>query len=251
LKSQLFDRRLVVNVDGYLTDFTNIDEGYDLINSSGTIENAFLNAGAARIEGFEGDFTARPTDHWTIYGTTSYTGAVFTKYNAIYPWAQTETTLTGSTVSLVPPSVKFEPCNIPGQPGLTCFNAAGEPFVLPPWQYSIGTRYELPVSDWGRLALQIDWTWHSRTPETMLGADPVLPASLRDPFYASQGNLNGRLQLDLPGQKAYVAVYVTNMLDNIARTIPFDLAPLGIATTQVLPPRMFGIEFHKAFGSGE
>jgi iron complex outermembrane recepter protein len=238
LKSQLFDNRLVVNIDGYLTNYKDIVEGEDLVNAAGTLENIFLNAATAQIKGVEFDFTARPTEAWTVYGTASYIDANFNKYTADYPWG----------VALAK-TLGFTTCSTDG---FCTFNASGEPFSVPPFQFSIGSRYEIPVSSWGRLSGELDWTWHARIPETTLNSDPELPPALLSEALSSEGTLNGRIQLDIPQYKASVAVFATNLTNNVYRTGIFSLASaLGFATATVTPPLMFGVEFHKSFGNGE
>jgi iron complex outermembrane receptor protein len=233
LKSALFDKRLILNIDAYDTEYQNKVEAVSIINAAGTLETIFENAASARIKGFEADFNARPAAGLSIYGTLSYLDARFTKYpNATNPY------LSGDPIACVPAAI--------------CVNAAGLQFRNPPWQYSVGGRYEHDVASWAELSGELDWHWVSAIPQNALTADPVVPAALTNEFHSAQGSLNGRLQLSVPSQHLSVALFATNLTNNVYRSEGLDLAaPLGFITALVSEPRTFGIEIHMSFGPGE
>ncbi len=233
LKSVLFDRRLVLNVDGYVTDYQNKVEAVSIINGEGTLETIFSNAAQARITGFEGDFSARPVEGLSLYGTLSYMDARYTRYpNATDPF------LSGNPATCMPADI--------------CVNASGLQFNSPPWQYSLGGRYEHDVGSMARLSGELDWHWYSATPQNVLNVDPALPPALVNELLAAQGSLNGRLELAVPKYRFSVALFATNLLNNVYRVEGLDLTgPEGFLTAHVSEPRMFGVEIHKSFGPGE
>jgi iron complex outermembrane receptor protein len=227
LKSELFDHRLRVNLDGYVTYYTNKQESESLVNAEGTLEDFVVNAATARITGFEGDFQANPVAGWTIYGTVSYLDGVFTDFpNAVYPFP-----CAGS-------------CPYPA-------NAAGQKFDEPPWQYSLGSRYDHDLGP-GRAALELDWTWRDALPRTNLNFDPLVPAALDSQFREAVGLLNGRLDYTLPKQQLTFSLFATNMLNKHYQVNALDLlSAFGFVTGFTQPPAMYGLQIKKTFGPGD
>ncbi len=72
LKTDLFDRKVQFNIDGFLIDWK------DMQTSAMTLNRAFgfiTNAGAARIKGIEADMTARPVQGLTLQANASLMSA--------------------------------------------------------------------------------------------------------------------------------------------------------------------------------
>jgi iron complex outermembrane receptor protein len=71
-KSEWFAHRLVLNVDGYLSDYKQIQLSEFLPPPLGDGGTVVVNAGHVRIEGIEADFQARPLSGLQIDGGASY-----------------------------------------------------------------------------------------------------------------------------------------------------------------------------------
>lgn len=77
VKTTLFDGRLVVNADGYLADYTNLQVN---AYNQALLEYITANAGVARVPGAEVEVFADPL-HWlSVKGSYSYMGAYYTHY---------------------------------------------------------------------------------------------------------------------------------------------------------------------------
>ncbi|MEA3176622.1 MAG: iron complex outerrane recepter protein [Gammaproteobacteria bacterium] len=74
LKSELFDRRLLVDVDGFYIAWKDIQ-----LLSNGAGFSYGTNGGTAKSEGIEANVSFRPIDRWTFEGTFSYVDAVLTE----------------------------------------------------------------------------------------------------------------------------------------------------------------------------
>ncbi len=76
LKTELFDRRLVVNTALYYMDWSRIQLSDDN-PATPVYDPIILNAGKAHSKGIEVEVTARPTDRWTLGGNLSVQDARF------------------------------------------------------------------------------------------------------------------------------------------------------------------------------
>ena len=74
LKSELLDRRLLVDVDGFYIAWKNIQ-----LLSNGAGFSYGTNGGTAKSEGVEANVSFRPIEHWTFEGTFSFVDAVLTE----------------------------------------------------------------------------------------------------------------------------------------------------------------------------
>jgi iron complex outermembrane recepter protein len=81
-KARLFDRRLEVNADLFLSDYTNYVV-VGLLPVNGIPIDVLHNAGAARIKGVEGDFTWRPVNDWTVSFNGEALSAKFVEINIL------------------------------------------------------------------------------------------------------------------------------------------------------------------------
>ena len=78
-KTQLFDRRLRLNADGFYYDYNNL-QVIQFVNLAQTI----VNGAKARLYGADVDFTAKVTDQFTLSGGLEAMHATFTSYpNAV------------------------------------------------------------------------------------------------------------------------------------------------------------------------
>ncbi|CAN5493289.1 TonB-dependent receptor [soil metagenome] len=75
-KSDLLDRRLVINASGFWYDYKDLQ--VTVIQNAVTVQT---NAAKARVKGFDFDISAAPIDNLTLQIGGTYTNAKYTKYN--------------------------------------------------------------------------------------------------------------------------------------------------------------------------
>ncbi len=222
VKSELFDRRLTLNLAAYTTDYQNKQESQVLPGPT----TVLTNAAAATIKGFEGEFNARLGGGLTLYGSLTYLDGQYDSYpNAL---------------------------NVNGD-AFNPVNGSGVDFADPRWRYSLGGRYQRTIGP-GQLGLQADWGWHDKQNLTPLSHDPAfgsasLPESLEQRLTGAVGLLNLRADYELPNSGWNVALFATNALDKHYQIMGLNQATTGIVTGITQAPRMFGIQLHKSFGA--
>jgi iron complex outermembrane receptor protein len=125
LKSLLFDRRLMLNVDVYQMNLNDFQEA--TVNQSGT---AFItdNAGDRRAQGFEMDAQFAPTEGLTFTASAAYLDAEFTDYPAGPCY-----------VGQTPDDPVKKTCNYKGK----------TPAFSPEWTGSLTGSYRHPLGDGG------------------------------------------------------------------------------------------------------
>ncbi|MDB5717278.1 MAG: TonB-dependent receptor-like protein, partial [Sphingomonas bacterium] len=147
LKSDLFDRRLRVNVAAFLSKYKGIQLG--LTNCTAITGAGFgapcalpVNAGDADIKGIEIETAIRPAEGFLIDSSVSY---LHFKYKRFGTFASTNpATGAVTTVSVGGPT------NING-PQFGDY----APYT-PKWKWSIGTQYEIGLGDAGSLTPRLD-----------------------------------------------------------------------------------------------
>ena len=245
----VWDMPIRANLDGYFTDYHNIQTLVTLPNvtvasvagggpctqaafnanacSGVTNDNVTLNAKTAHIYGVEWDFSIRPIPQITFDTSGSYLDAHYTDY-----------TYTPPPGYLLPSGTS---------------NLSGSPFPLPQWQLNQTLNYATGLHD--LLGVSIDdltftahYYWQSRYLANMTGFDP----SQRTGAY---GLLNLRMDLlNINNRNVDLSVFVDNVV-NTPACLPeyngvLNSAPnssFGIASTsgvlQCVPlaPRMAGL----------
>ena len=215
LKTELFDHRLRLNVDGFYTDYSNIQLTLDgcPIGCPTTSPFYYGNGGDARIEGFEAEAEFRPIPALMINASTGYTNFKYTSLN---------------------PAV-----NPLGDPsGLTLDSP--DPYT-PKWTANFGVQYDIGLDGLGVLTPRLDYSYRSTI---YFGADPNDPYG-KQPGYSI---VNARLTWRAPDGKLSVAAFVTNLGDTLYYTAKADeLNSFGTATGTIAPPREFGVTVRRAF----
>lgn len=233
IKSDWFDHRLRVNLAAFNTDYTNKQESTLVLNPlTGTSTRSLQNAASATLRGFEGEFSARPTDSLTLRATVSY---LWGKYDS-FPGA------------------------LPVTGGTTTVDASGERFADPPWTYSLGARYEVPVGP-GKFGVQADWSWTAGANPSPRLTNPAIPAAITNRLVAlctgsciggraSLGLLSGSLDYTIDDLGLKLSVFGTNLLNKKYQIAGADPSSLGgVITAFSTEPRMFGMTIRKSFGA--
>jgi iron complex outermembrane receptor protein len=125
-KSEFFDRRLRLNVDGYHDRYTNLQTRTARLFADGSAGITITNAATAVIEGVEAEADLRVLPGLTIHGATAYTDAHFLHF----------VDFTGDRTH--------------------------QPFPVPRWTGSLSGRYVRPMS-LGDVLFELDYDWKSTT----------------------------------------------------------------------------------------
>ena len=86
IKTDLFDRRLRLNLAGFYTNYRDIQVAQIYFTSRSGAEllvqgNTIINAAKAEIKGFEAEATALPVDGLTLTGSLAYLDAKYKKFD--------------------------------------------------------------------------------------------------------------------------------------------------------------------------
>jgi iron complex outermembrane receptor protein len=119
VKSQFLDRKVVLNLSGFYTDYKGIQLNFQ-VGTSPTLQNA----GNAHIYGLEAELQARPTPALTIGANLGYTHA---RYSSLSPF------VTGVTLASSLPKT-------------------------PEWKFTLSPVYTIDLSDHGKVLLSADYT---------------------------------------------------------------------------------------------
>ena len=138
IKSTLLERRLQLNAAAFRTNYNGIQ-----LNQQIGVSPTVANLGIARVQGFEIEAVAAPTDGLTINASVGY---VDSKYTYICGEAGVIRGFCKSNSAFVAPN--------PFQAGVK----AGDPLPKSPkWKFNISPRYEVAAGE-GKVVFIADWT---------------------------------------------------------------------------------------------
>ncbi len=124
VKSEFFDHKLRVNLDGYQDNYSNLQVQTALVGSDGQFVTVETNAATSTIRGMELEADAIIASGVSVHASTAFTDA---RYNQF-------TDVTG--------------------------DRRHEPFAVPKWMWSLSGKYVHPTSV-GDLFVQVDYDWKS------------------------------------------------------------------------------------------
>lgn len=144
IKTQFWDRRATLNVSAFRTDIQ--DYQATVTNGQlGVLRGYLANAGEVRSQGFEFDFSVRPSERFNAYLNGAYTDATYVKFvDAPCPpeLSGGTTVAAGQTAGApgAPGGLSPANCNISGQrlPGVS------------EWSFSFGAEVNAPVTFLGK-----------------------------------------------------------------------------------------------------
>lgn len=140
LKTQFFDRRLLLNLTGFRTRFN--DYQAQTFNSAVGLV-VLTSAGQVAIDGFELEFQARPFPQLSVSGGVTYLDARFSD-------VPNGPCFTGQTAA--------QGCITTN--GVSVQNLNGKPFInAPEWRFTIGGRFVQPITAAIEGYLQADYRW--------------------------------------------------------------------------------------------
>ena len=181
-KTQLWDRRVTLNLTAYRTDIT----GFQTTVTNGTIGvvRGYLANADVRIEGFEGELSLRPIDRFSAYSNFAYNGGTFRRFPDAPP-PPGSAGITAATVNL--------PANCIGTlAGFNDISGARSPGISK-CSLAWGCELNLPVGE-GEAHLGADASYRSpfssnATPSPFFVVDAYSIANLRA-GYRKGSNLN-------------------------------------------------------------
>lgn len=186
IKSELFDRRLRLNLAAYNTDYS--DMQLTLISCpqfvpSGARQNCSMtaNVGDARIRGVEVEAEARLTEGLTMDANVAYTDF---RYKRVDP-------TTSMTLAMKAP-------------------------YIPEWKLGAGVQYKIPLQSGATVTPRLDYRYQSRV-ETQ-----AINNSLN--FIDGYGLLNGRITYKSPDEHLEFALTVKNLLNKYYYVNLYDQA---------------------------
>lgn len=218
LKSDLFDRRVRVNLAAYTSHYKDIQlilTSCPQFNPPGL--TAFpcglpANVGTARISGFEAETTVRLVEGMILDASVSDTKF---KYLSISAQAGGPTNPGGVQYGMVPP-------------------------YTPTWKYSAGLQYEIGVGKAGSLTPRLDATYQSESWGVAVNSPrTVIPAYTL---------ANARLTWRNPNDTLETAFEVTNLFDKYYFLTTAEIsAATGVANAQPARPREWAVTLKKLF----
>jgi iron complex outermembrane receptor protein len=217
VKADFLDRRVRLNLAGYITDYNDIQRSVIKSTPQGGIVTLLQNAAKGVIKGFELEATAIPVEGLTLKGTVSLTDAKYKEFTDVNP-------LTG----------------LPR-------DRSGEPFVVPKWTYSASARYDVPIGE-NTLGFQVDWYYQSGV-NFLPAKNAAVPAGTG--FQNGYGLLNARIDFEIEAWGVEVALYGKNLTNEkyLVDAVDFTNSALSHASGVIGEPRIWGIQLKKKFGA--
>ena len=230
-KTEWWDKKVRLNVAAFRTKYNNKQESIIVTQANGNSATVIQNAANAKLKGFEGELSVNPVTGLSLRGTVGYLKGKYTTFPRALPVN-----------------------------GGAAVDASGERFSDPPWQYSLGARYEHPVAS-GVFGVQADWSWTdgARPPPRL--ANPGIPAALIDDLVspctggacangrASVGLLSASAEYRMEDRGLTIGVFATNLLNKRYQVTGNDPSNLGGMITGITAePRMWGVTLKKSFG---
>ena len=224
LKSEFFDRRVLLNLAAYRTNYTNQQQtGIEFVPGTTTRTTVLRNASEARYQGFEAEWQLRPFEGFSAYGNFGYLDAEYRK------WPNAPVAL--------------------GNPAPATINAAGIDIEIPKYTGNVGARYELDLGP-GRAGLQADLNFFSHTPLTALSNEAAVPDSYEKFVRKGRDLLSARIDYNMPQIGLQLALWATNLTDRHYQTANIvSTANGGLFEGLTREPRMYGITIRKSFGN--
>ena len=214
LKTDLFDRKLRFNVNGFFMRYDDIQlnllECPDISPALPRPCPITRNIGKANIKGFEAEAFLRPVDGLQVDGSLSYVDLKFRDASKAQ-LAAVGIPLTDNT-----------PYN-------------------PKWKWSFGIQYEIPVGEKGSLTPRFDASYQSK----IFTRSPNTATSAIEGYTVA----NGRLTYRNTDRDWEISAEVTNLFDKYYYVTSFDLVSAGAGVVAAQPgrPREWAVTIKKTF----
>ena len=215
-KSDFFDRRVRFNAAAFINDYVDIQ--IPVLTCPTAPCAARLNAGDARVKGFEAELSAYPIDGLAIDASISYLDF---KYKA----------------SSLDPAASY-----PTNPGGV---SANDPPASPPWKFSLGAQYKIDLDKAGSITPRFDVTYEDKK---FGGASVVNNERLLN-FVPAYTLANARVTWQNADEDLDVSLEVTNLFDKYYLLSVLDLRGAGGGVRKGRPgnPREWAVTVKKKF----
>ena len=212
LKTRLFDRRLIFNVDGFYTKVTDFQANVTDTAATVALRTYLANIPKVTVRGFEIDSTALVTHDFSLRANVAYTDG---RYDS-YPNGPCPIERIGSATTV---------CDLSGRPLSS----------LPKWAVTLGGDYAHPVADAGSAFLHIDAVGRSKQ-----FGDPTDSAyTIIHGYTVVNGSLGFR-----SNQGWELAVFVRNLANrNYLQNVTIQAGNSGLILGTPGDPRTFGLTF--------
>jgi iron complex outermembrane receptor protein len=212
LKTQLFDRRLIFNVDGYYTRVTDFQANVTDTRAAAALRTYLANIPKVTVKGFEADATALVTRNLSLRGSVAYADG---KYNS-YPAAPCPIERIGNTAAV---------CDLSGQ----------RLSSLPRWSYTLGADYDRPIADIGSGFVHVD----SNTRTRQFGDPSGSAFTVIDGYTVVNGSIGFRSK-----EGWELAVFSRNLLNkDYIQNVTIQAGNSGLILATPSDPRTIGLTF--------
>jgi iron complex outermembrane receptor protein len=212
LKTDLLDRKVRLNLSGFINDYKNRQLPLSSCASLGSLApcGAVQNAGSGKIQGLEAELSATPVAGLNIDASVSYLDG---NWNYISP-------AVGTVYQL------------------------SDPIVTPNWKWSLGVQYKAELGSAGSLTPRFDINNNSRT---SAGRNALTAGAVG--YYPALTLANARLTWKNPADDLSVSLEVQNLFNKYYQPMTFAAvaAFTGTAYSQVGRPREWAITVRKTF----
>ncbi|MDT0577088.1 TonB-dependent receptor [Croceicoccus sp. F390] len=218
LKTELFDRRIRLNLAGFHTIYKNLQVSQFEAGSTGA-NSITVNAGKATYTGVEAEFVARLTNSLTFSANGGYVDRDYKEYLFRDP-------VTDELVNLADEAR---------------FNYSASTTA------TAGLEYRFPNFDFGSLKARLDYDYRSRIYYHQLDIIAPFNKVLSD---GGVSTLNGRMTLSdimLPSADMSVALWVKNLTDEDYLLSGTDFGSLGFGIISFAEPRTWGLDLTVKF----
>lgn len=217
IKSELFDRRLRLNLSAYLTDYDNL-QVQQFAADSGGASSLTVNAGKVQLKGFEAEATLTPVAGLVFDGSVGY---ISTNYKEF---------LFRDPISSV----------------ISDVSDVARPIYTPKWSTRLGGEYSADVGN-ALARFRVDYSWRSALYFNAL--DAITPFNVESRSRADE-NLRMRLSLEdvkMGRSTMSVGLWGDNITNqkNIAYSI--DFGSLGFAGAVFKKPATYGADISITF----
>lgn len=210
LKSEWFDRTMLLNVAGYYSKYTDMQRAVVAVLPGGGTGFKVDNAAKAHIWGAEIEALVRPAKGLELAVNYAYSAPQFDNY------------VDGGV------------------------DVSDSVFEVAKHTVNTHVQYGFDLGNKDRLTARVDYVWQSKI--FFGGFAPLFPSEkiLRNPAY---GLVNARIAYDSKVLDATVSLFARNLTGEKYYVAATDFRPLGISLLFPGEPRFIGIEITKKFGS--
>ena len=205
LKADFLDRHLRTNLAVFRTNYRDMQVAQIYFDPATNVQgNRILNAAKSKIQGFELEVQAIPTDGLTLRSSLAYLDTAYKDFLYFDPVSATFTQLKGAALQ----------------------NA-------PKWQAALGANYTYKMADGGRIVGDVSWSYTAKKYYTAI---LNTPRSTVQPMYY----IDALLTYHAPDDRFTIGLWGKNLADKRYISTVYD-SPGYMGLVGYAPPRQFGV----------